>query len=722
MSKDIISFWDEAYKICSAEIAIIKKNKITKIDGRVGQIGFNDFKPDLNDINSSLQATNNLTPNQYSSGRIFNKKSNLLSNESQKVNQEDVPTFFQNNEENSKIVFNKKEEPIVNKLLSNIEENTPINTNLNTQPNLKSTGILSTTTNVRKPNIFSDKLKKSLGGLLIASSLLGGISHLNIADSLFTSTITKPINNVTNKQVSSITVTPKQVLETKMKLLPKEVQEQAMRSTNLLNTEDSTKPYGAFINLSAKGTSLNQNTSNMKGFKGWNTFIGHGNWRLGVRRGLNDTEAKALGVGASEFLSAKGVADMIRSSPNYNPDFPVKLLNCELGQGILPQEIADQLGNSVMVSDENIWFNDRVSSGVLGSFKAKKDLVGKETIDFKSPGNVFMVHPRDNSDRGSLINLYSKTQNSLVSPERNGTKASGIENIIMGEPSTLNNMGTADLISTIENDPYFNKNLPITFITQKGLNREMLANIANKFQQPVRYYDGKETLYDEFGFVGSYNKIIKGPNGFKGDSKHRVGTTTILPTTYKPLTQRPVQINNPNAPWMDYMTSILGTRESGMSKITTGEGNNAGREIQDILKTVNLGNGAEWCGAAINWAVTKAGLPKQKGGAMSLAWRNYGVKLDQPAFGSIATFSHGGGKGHAGFVVGLDKRKPGNILLLGGNQSDAINYGSYPIQNLKFNHPKGFTPDFKLKEYDTELLGINPTAKHYPYLPKEYNK
>ena len=46
------------------------------------------------------------------------------------------------------------------------------------------------------------------------------------------------------------------------------------------------------------------------------------------------------------------------------------------------------------------------------------------------------------------------------------------------------------------------------------------------------------------------------------------------------------------------------------------------------------------------------------------------TKLNNPAYGCIVVFSRAGG-GHVGFLVGKDKQ--GNLMILGGNQSNAVN-------------------------------------------------
>lgn len=81
-----------------------------------------------------------------------------------------------------------------------------------------------------------------------------------------------------------------------------------------------------------------------------------------------------------------------------------------------------------------------------------------------------------------------------------------------------------------------------------------------------------------------------------------------------------------------------------------------------------------WCGAFVGGVLAEAGIQPVKNGASARAWLNLPVKLDKPAYGSIVVFWRGaksGSAGHVGFVVGRDKF--GNLMVLGGNQSDAVN-------------------------------------------------
>lgn len=81
-----------------------------------------------------------------------------------------------------------------------------------------------------------------------------------------------------------------------------------------------------------------------------------------------------------------------------------------------------------------------------------------------------------------------------------------------------------------------------------------------------------------------------------------------------------------------------------------------------------------WCGAFVGGVLKEAGLPIVSGGAAARAWLKLPVKLDRPAVGCIVVFWRGskdGWSGHVGFVVGQDQG--GNLMVLGGNQGDAVN-------------------------------------------------
>lgn len=80
-----------------------------------------------------------------------------------------------------------------------------------------------------------------------------------------------------------------------------------------------------------------------------------------------------------------------------------------------------------------------------------------------------------------------------------------------------------------------------------------------------------------------------------------------------------------------------------------------------------------WCGTFVAECFTEAGIDPVKNWAGARNWLNFGIKLPAPTVGCVVVFwreSITGWKGHVGFVVGKDKA--GNLMVLGGNQGDAV--------------------------------------------------
>lgn len=98
--------------------------------------------------------------------------------------------------------------------------------------------------------------------------------------------------------------------------------------------------------------------------------------------------------------------------------------------------------------------------------------------------------------------------------------------------------------------------------------------------------------------------------------------------------------------------------------------------INEPITTPFKNDETPWCGGFVGGVLAKSGLGQHipKSFAMARSWSKTGTKLDKPAYGCIVVFWRGspkGASGHVGFVVGKDKF--GNLMVLGGNQSDAVN-------------------------------------------------
>ncbi|MFQ2114751.1 TIGR02594 family protein [Aeromonas veronii] len=100
-------------------------------------------------------------------------------------------------------------------------------------------------------------------------------------------------------------------------------------------------------------------------------------------------------------------------------------------------------------------------------------------------------------------------------------------------------------------------------------------------------------------------------------------------------------------------------------------------EIVAMWKAIKRGgikdDETPWCASFVGACLERVGIQSTRfEGARS--YTSWGEKLEAPVAGCVVVFSRDGG-GHVGFVVGQDKA--GNLLVLGGNQDDAVNVKSF---------------------------------------------
>ena len=113
-------------------------------------------------------------------------------------------------------------------------------------------------------------------------------------------------------------------------------------------------------------------------------------------------------------------------------------------------------------------------------------------------------------------------------------------------------------------------------------------------------------------------------------------------------------------------------------------------EIVAMWKAIKRGgirdDETPWCAAFVGACLERVGIQSTRfEGARSYA--SWGEKLEKPVAGCVVVFSRDGG-GHVGFVVGQDKA--GNLLVLGGNQADAVNVKAFPLSRVTgYRWPQG---------------------------------
>ncbi|MGJ5665873.1 TIGR02594 family protein [Morganella morganii] len=97
-----------------------------------------------------------------------------------------------------------------------------------------------------------------------------------------------------------------------------------------------------------------------------------------------------------------------------------------------------------------------------------------------------------------------------------------------------------------------------------------------------------------------------------------------------------------------------------------------------------------WCAGFVNACLERSGIRSTRSDS-SRSYLSFGDALKEPAYGCIVTFSRTGG-GHVGFVVG--KTESGQLMVLGGNQSDAVNIKAFGTDRVTgYRWPSGVPLD-----------------------------
>jgi len=96
-----------------------------------------------------------------------------------------------------------------------------------------------------------------------------------------------------------------------------------------------------------------------------------------------------------------------------------------------------------------------------------------------------------------------------------------------------------------------------------------------------------------------------------------------------------------------------------------------------------------WCSSFVNWSMEQCNVSRTVS-ARARSWLGWGCSISHPPIGAVTILQRGGGvqpgpevikaPGHVGFYVGLADDE--NLLLLGGNQGNAVNVRAYPLARV----------------------------------------
>lgn len=95
-----------------------------------------------------------------------------------------------------------------------------------------------------------------------------------------------------------------------------------------------------------------------------------------------------------------------------------------------------------------------------------------------------------------------------------------------------------------------------------------------------------------------------------------------------------------------------------------------------------------WCGLFVAAMLDQAGHKLPREYLRARAWLEWGVDVQRPYYGSVIVLSRGPAMGHVGFLVGFNR--VGNVLVLGGNQSDQVSVAAFTVDRiLGYRWPAG---------------------------------
>ncbi len=205
-------------------------------------------------------------------------------------------------------------------------------------------------------------------------------------------------------------------------------------------------------------------------------------------------------------------------------------------------------------------------------------------------------------------------------------------------------------------------------LNKKGASLTVDGDCGKKTIDAIKAFQSKLGFSKPDGRVDPGGKTWKGLTGNTSPSDDQNSSNDQNPVPTGP-------VNKPN--WIKIAEGELGVKEN-----TSKTEHNP--RVMEYHATTGITNNDEtpWCSSFVNWVMRKAG----QGGtdsAMAVSWKKYGKDVGKAAYGAIAVIDWDGPgpgwKGHVGFIVG---KKGNNLLILGGNQSNAVNIKSFGTSKI----------------------------------------
>lgn len=147
-------------------------------------------------------------------------------------------------------------------------------------------------------------------------------------------------------------------------------------------------------------------------------------------------------------------------------------------------------------------------------------------------------------------------------------------------------------------------------------------------------------------------------------------------------------------PWVALANGELGVREipgKDSNERIEEYFRSCGATAEWALKQENT-DGVAWCAAFVGWLMKECGYPLAPEPLRARSWLEWGDKVDKPYPGVIVVLRRGADPkaGHVGVLHQIsDDGK--TLYILGGNQSDSVGIGSFPVTSLLgYRVPAGY--------------------------------
>jgi uncharacterized protein (TIGR02594 family) len=130
------------------------------------------------------------------------------------------------------------------------------------------------------------------------------------------------------------------------------------------------------------------------------------------------------------------------------------------------------------------------------------------------------------------------------------------------------------------------------------------------------------------------------------------------------------------APWL-----AIARAELGVQMCPPGRSNPRITEYHAGTHIAGYDDKASWCSSFVDWVLRQHGI-EGTGSALARSWLEWGRPLQAPRPGCIAVLwrdDPASWKGHVGFWL---REEGDRVVLLGGNQLEAVREHHYPLDSV----------------------------------------